>query len=184
VSAADKPECILPESSTPDSLETSAFQVNKCAPRFTGQFTDFKGVAIKWSKEMVWPKGAQPQEAGPFGRAGGAVQLMIAGLSPLPASVPGLGGEFKNEIIVVAVNQRTVATNADLTTALRAVPPFSPPRERGWSRNLSIPIAYTVPGSTPVRPRHVRRDGPWPSSTWRRRGASRVVYAAWHVRSR
>ena len=114
MSNADKPEYILPECSFADSLETSSLEISKCSPRLNPS-TKFIGIVINGPKEAVWAKGVEPQEASPFGRTSGPARLMIAAIYRFPHSMLGLDGEFRNEILFVAVNQTTHG-NSNLAT--------------------------------------------------------------------
>ena len=108
MSSADLSKFILPECNFSE-LETNTGGKNECSPKSVIEPFDseFRGIVINGPKEIIWPKGVKPQEAGPFGSTKGPMRLMIAGYYRLPESTLGLDGEFKNEILFVAVNQVT-----------------------------------------------------------------------------
>jgi hypothetical protein len=108
MSSADLSGFILPECDFA-ALETNTGGQNECSPISVIQPFDseFRGIVINGPKQMVWPKGAEPQEAGPWGSTRGPARLMIAGYYRLPESTLGLDGEFKNQVLFVAVNQTT-----------------------------------------------------------------------------
>lgn len=110
MTTADPPEYILPECSFAESLDIKMFEDSKCTPQFVDPFTKFKGIVINGPREVVWPKGTEPQEASPFGRTSGLARLMIAARFRLPESTLGYDGWFQNEILFVAVNQTTKET--------------------------------------------------------------------------
>jgi hypothetical protein len=83
----------------------------ECSPKLNPpeSLNQFKGIAINLPNEVVWPKNVDPDsmEVMPNGDSLGPFKLMVAGLVQLPYSTMNLNGEFRDEILVTAVDQAT-----------------------------------------------------------------------------
>lgn len=86
---------------------------NECSPQLVDRyFSVFSGIIINGPKEVYWPKEASLDDfpPGPSGTTEGPLRLMIVGLVRVNYETFGLKGDVGGEIVVVAVNQKTVKT--------------------------------------------------------------------------
>jgi hypothetical protein len=83
---------------------------NECSPKLDDEFfSEFTGILINVPKVTVWPKEFSEADypVGPFGETSGPMRLMVAGIINAPYQFLGLNGDFSDDIVVVAVNQKT-----------------------------------------------------------------------------
>lgn len=81
---------------------------NDCTPKLVDSFSKFRGIAINGPDTVVWPKGTPAENnVGPFGTTMGLVRLVIPTMFLLPRSISGLSDAIHNDILYVAVNQKT-----------------------------------------------------------------------------
>lgn len=84
---------------------------SRCMPQLTPKYGNpFRGILINGPKVVTWPKNDSPDNymKGPFGNTmEGPFGAYIAVLYMLPYATLNLDGDFSDEILVVAVNQKT-----------------------------------------------------------------------------
>ncbi len=83
---------------------------NECTPILDNKFfSKFSGILINGPEQVVWPKDGNPEDypVGPWGTSEGPFRLMLAGLVRTEYKTLGLKGEASEEVLLVAVNQKT-----------------------------------------------------------------------------
>lgn len=88
-------------------------QSHPCTPRLLDKFSSkFTGILINGPKEVVWPKGTSVDDIpiDMMGRAEGPLRLMVFGLIQVKYEYLGLYGECGDDVLLVAVNQKTAKT--------------------------------------------------------------------------
>lgn len=111
---------------------------NECTPVLDNKFfSKFSGILINGPVQVIWPKDADPSNypVGPWGTSEGPFRLMVAGLVRTEYKTLGLKGEASEEVLLVAVNQKTaesysgkmpqpdVETQPDFDMGLEEFPP-------------------------------------------------------------
>ena len=87
----------------------------KCSPKLKDKyFNEFSGILINAPKSVVWPKNASLSDytAGPSGTSRGPLRLMLTGLTRFNYSEMDLDNEANNQVLVIAVNQKTAKSYA------------------------------------------------------------------------
>ncbi len=100
----------IPENCNFDNVNSGSSRENECSPKLKSRFfSKFEGILINAPKQVVWSKTVSFEDypPGPWGTTEGPLRLMVAGLIRVPYKTLGLNGDTSDDILLVAVNQKT-----------------------------------------------------------------------------
>ena len=95
----------------PDCVFVNGVSNGNCTPRLTPKYGNpFRGLLINGPKVVTWPKNDSPDNymKGPFGNTmEGPFRAYVVVFYELPYATLNLDGDFDDDILIVAVNQKT-----------------------------------------------------------------------------
>ncbi len=91
----------------------SGTSTNECTPKLKSRYSSpFKGILINTPEKIIWPKNVHVSDypVGPSGVTEGPLRLMLAGLVRLKYNSYNLESSFGEDVLVVAVDNKTGQT--------------------------------------------------------------------------
>lgn len=161
-STMDNAQFYIPENCDFSVVGNNSTSSNDCSPVIVEAYPDeYTGILINAPTAVVWPKNFDSSDnvVAPNGNVQGPVKLMLAGVVNLEYSFMGLSGNFSNEVIVVAVDQKTAQSYSGkmqpfgFPTPIPDVPGYAEsqkglPATRYFNidlfHNLELPLANAV----------------------------------------
>jgi len=104
---------VLPKNCDYSKISNNSSMSHDCSPKLTDEFfSEYQGILINGPEKIFWSKDVDPGKmvVDPTGNVDGPIKLIVAGFLKLPYVTLGLDGELSNNVILVAVNQKTAHT--------------------------------------------------------------------------